>query len=131
MSRRAYACFFLTFALGVLIGCVGTYMYGWYGGRWQSHRSPTPDRVASYLKRELNLSDAQAQQVRQIISDLRQKNAQVHQQEHQQMEPRFQANIEEARNRTRAILSPQQLEKFNAMVKRWDEQRKERHGARR
>jgi hypothetical protein len=43
------------------------------------------------------------------------------------MEPQFRANLEEARNRTRAILNPQQLQKFNEMVKRWDEMRKAHH----
>lgn len=124
MTRRAYVYFVLIFLLGVIIGCAGTYMYGWYEGRWHKrHQRPTPERVAHYLERELNLSDSQTQQARQIIVKMQQKDAQVH----QQMEPQFRANMEEARNRMRAILNPQQLEKFNEMVKRWDKLRKTRH----
>jgi Spy/CpxP family protein refolding chaperone len=115
MTRRAYLYFVLTFILGVVVGWAGTFMYGWYSGNW--HRRPSRQRIVHYLEHELNLTPSQTQQLQQIIDDMAKKDRQLH----EQLEPQFRAIREEARNRTRQILNPQQLEKFNEMVKRWDE----------
>ena len=118
MTRRAYLYFLLTFLLGAVVGCVGVYTYGWYTGQWRGKSSR--HNVVEYLQRKLNLSDAQTQQLKQIVDEMKTKEQEVQ----QQVEPQFQAVREDARSRTRAILNPQQLQKFNEMVKRWDEWRK-------
>jgi len=121
MKRRAYVYFALTFLLGLVIGAAGMYTYGWYGGHW--HRKFSRDHVIQYLQHELDLSQAQAQQLRQIFSNMDQKESELR----DQIEPQFQAIREETRAETRTLLNPQQLQKFNAMVKRWDAKRK-KHG---
>jgi len=121
MKRRAYVYFALTFVLGLVIGSVGMYSYGWYTGHW--HRKFGRDHVIKYLQQELDLSQTQAQQLKQIFRSMDQKEAELR----DQVEPQFQAIREETRNETRKILNAQQLQKFNAMVKRWDARRKQ-HG---
>ncbi|HUX09585.1 MAG TPA: hypothetical protein VMW51_03030 [Terriglobia bacterium] len=121
MKRRAYVYFALTFVLGLVIGSVGMYSYGWYTGHW--HRKFSRDHVIKYLQHELDLSQTQAQQLKQIFRSMDQKEAELR----DQVEPQFQAIREETRNETRKILNAQQLQKFNAMVKRWDARRKQ-HG---
>jgi hypothetical protein len=118
MRRRAYIYFVLIIALGIIIGAAGMYSYGWYTGHWR--RPFNRHRVIDYLQRELDLSPAQAQQLQQIISNMDQKESDLR----DQVEPQFQAIREEARAETRKILNEQQLQKFNAMVKRWDANRK-------
>jgi hypothetical protein len=118
VKRRAYIYFALIFALGIIIGAAGMYSYGWYTGHW--HRRFSRHRVIDYLQRELNLSQTQTQQLQQIFRSMDQKESDLR----DEVAPQFQAIREEARAETRKILNPQQLEKFNAMVKRWDARRK-------
>jgi TPP-dependent 2-oxoacid decarboxylase len=121
MKRRAYVYFVLTFVLGIIVGAAGVYCYGWYTGHW--HRRFSRHRVVEYLRRELDLSQTQTQQLQQILQEMNKKESELH----DKVEPQFQEIREEARNETRKILNAQQLEKFNAMVKRWDA-RREKHG---
>lgn len=118
MTRRVYLYFVLTFILGIVVGGAGLYMYGWYSGQWQ--RRHNRHNVVEVLRKKLGLSNSQTAQLKQIVNDMRAKRDAVR----QQVEPQFQAIREEARGRTRAILDPQQVQKFNEMVKRWDEWRK-------
>lgn len=117
MKRRFYVYFALIFVLGVVIGSAGMYSYGWYTGRW--HRRMSRHRVVDYLQKELSLSPPQTQQLQQIVNNLEKKESDLR----DQVEPQFQAIREEARAETRKILNSQQVEKFNAMVKRWDAKR--------
>jgi hypothetical protein len=121
MKRRAYVYFALTFLLGLVIGGAGMYSYGWYTGQW--HHRFSRHRVVDYLQHELNLSQDQVQQLQQIMAATDKKESDLH----DQIEPQFQAIRDEARAETRKLLNAQQLEKFNAMVKRWDANRK-KHG---
>ncbi|HUZ46714.1 MAG TPA: hypothetical protein VMW54_08755 [Terriglobia bacterium] len=118
MSRRAYVYFLLTFLLGIIVGGVGAYSYGWYSGQW--HRKPHHHNIVEYLQRKLDLSSSQAAQLKEIVSEMQTKEREVQ----KQVQPQFQAVRNEARDRTRAILNPQQVEKFDEMVKHWDEWRK-------
>lgn len=118
MRRRVYVYFALIFALGIIIGAAGMYSYGWYTGHWR--RPFNRHRVIDYLQKELSLSQAQTDQLQQIISKMDQKESDLH----DQMAPQFQAIREEARDETRKILNEQQLQKFNEMVKGWDAKRR-------
>lgn len=118
MKRRAYVYFALVFALGIIIGAAGMYSYGWYSGHW--HHGFSRHRVIDYLQKELDLSQSQTQQLQQILRSMDQKESAVR----DQVAPQFQAIREDARAETRKILNPQQLEKFNEMVKRWDANRR-------
>lgn len=118
MKRRAYVYFVLMFVLGIVIGAAGMYSYAWYSGHW--HHGVSRNRVIDYLQKELALSQSQTQQLQQILHNMDQKESEVR----DQVAPRFQAIREEARAETRKILNPQQLDKFNELVKRWDANRK-------
>jgi ATP phosphoribosyltransferase regulatory subunit HisZ len=121
MKRRAYIYFALVFVLGIIIGATGMYSYGWYTGQW--HRRVSRHRVVEYLQQKLDLSQGQTQQLQQIIRNMDQKESELR----DKVAPQFQAIREETRAQTRKILNAQQLDRFNAMVKRWDANR-ERHG---
>ena len=118
MTRRVYLYFILTFLLGIVVGGVGLYTFGWYTGQW--HRNVDRHHVVEFLQHKLDLSSDQTAKLKTIVDEMQSKQDAVR----QQVGPQFQAIREEARSRTRAILNPQQLEKFDAMVKRWDEWRK-------
>ncbi len=120
MTRRVYLYFAATFVLGVIIGGAGMYYYAWNTGHW--HRGFNRDRVIQHLKDELDLSPPQAQQVSQIIDDEGKKYSDLQ----KQVEPQFMAVRQDTRNRIRQLLTPQQLSKFNEMVRRWDERHRQR-----
>lgn len=115
MNRRAYLYFVLTFVLGVVVGSAATVFYAWYSGRW--HHGFDEKRVVRFLKRELKLSDAQTQQVEQIMQETDQKFRDLQ----KQVDPQFEAIRQESREKVRKILNPDQLAKFNEMVKRFEE----------
>ena len=118
MSRRAYLYFILTFVLGIVVGSAGTLFFGWHFGR--PHGGFEPKRVVRFLQRELKLTDAQRQQVEQIMQDTDAKNKELQ----KQVDPQFETIREESRDRVRKILNPDQLAKFDDIVRRFDERRK-------
>jgi hypothetical protein len=122
MSRRAYLYFALTFLLGVIVGGTCVYYYAWSAGHWR--RPFSRESFVSRLKSELDLSDTQVPQLEQILdgSTKKFKSAQ------QQAASELNAIRQETRNAIRQILSPQQAQKFDELVRRWDERR--RHSVR-
>ena len=118
MSRRAYLYFALTFLLGAIIGGTCVYYYAWSEGHW--HRPFRRSIFVSYLKRDLNLSAAQVQRLEQILDGSTKKFESAQQQAASQLN----AIRQETRRSIREILSPQQTEKFDELVRRWDERRK-------
>jgi Spy/CpxP family protein refolding chaperone len=118
MTRRAYLYFIITFLLGIVVGGAGVLFYGWYGGHW--HRGFEKQRIVQRLTRELNLTGAQVKQLDQIVDDSMKRFAELR----KQFEPQFDAAREESNNRIRQILTPEQLTKFNEMVRRFEERGK-------
>jgi hypothetical protein len=119
MSRRAYLYFILTFVLGLVVGAAGTIIYGWRSGIIRP-RHPDEQHIVRFLQRRLDLSDAQAQQVGQIVHESDDKFRQLQ----RQVDPQFDAIRAESQDRIRKILNPQQLGKFNELVQRMQERRK-------
>jgi Spy/CpxP family protein refolding chaperone len=120
MTRRIYLYFIATILLGAILGGAGVYYFLWYNGRLQ-HREP-PNRSVEHLKKVLNLSDDQAQQVGKIFDEDRQKMRDLT----KQLAPQYQAIHEETRARIRQILNPDQQKKFDEFVKAIDDRRKRR-----
>jgi len=118
MSRRAYLYFALTFLLGVIVGGICVYYYAWSTGHW--HRPFNRQNFVHRLKAELNLSDSQVSQLEEILegSTSKMRSAQ------QQADAQFNSVRQEARAQIRQILSPEQTQKFNELVRRWDERRR-------
>ena len=107
MTRRVYLYFVATIVLGAILGGVGVYYFLWYTGRLQHRMASNKDRAVAHLKKELNLSDAQTQQVGQIFDETSQKMRDLQ----KQIDPQFQAIHMETRARIRQILNPDQAEK--------------------
>ncbi len=118
MTCRAYTYFIATFLLGVVVGGVGVFLYAWHWGRW--HRGFARERVIHELTRELDLSETQVGQLRRIMDDSEKKFREVR----KQVRPQFDAIREESHERVRQILNPEQVEKFNALIRRQDGRRR-------
>ena len=118
MSRRAYLYFALTFLLGVIIGGTCVYYYAWSTGYWR--RPFNRQSFVSRLKAQLNLSDTQVPQLEQILDGSTRKFESAQ----QQADSELNAIRQETRDRIREILSPEQTQKFDELVRRWDEKRK-------
>lgn len=118
MTRRVYLYFALTFVLGAIVGATAAYFLAWHTGHWR--RGFNKARIVQHLQKELSLSPAQVQQLNQVMEDAAKKYADLQ----RQVEPQFAAVREEERNRVRQMLGPQQLAKFNDLVRRLDERRR-------
>jgi len=118
MSRRAYLYFALTFLLGVIVGGACVYYYAWSTGHW--HRPFNRHSFVQRVKGELNLSDAQVTQLERIVdgSTAKVRAAQ------EQSDAQLNAIRQETRNQIRQILNPEQIQKFDELVHRWDERRR-------
>jgi Spy/CpxP family protein refolding chaperone len=113
MRQRAYLYFVLTFILGVVIGAVGLYLYAWYGGHWR--RPTNRGQFVQDLTRQLKLTDRQASQLTEIMNDSRKKYDQLH----NQVRPQFEALRDETDAEIRQILTPDQVSRFNELVREW------------
>ena len=118
MRGRAYVYFALTFLLGVILGGTCVYYYAWSTGHW--HRPFNRHNFVRHLTADLNLSDTQVSQLEQILDSSLSKFRSAQQQSDAQLN----AIREETRDAIRQILSPEQTQKFNELVRRWDERRR-------
>jgi len=118
MSRRAYIYFALTFLLGVVVGGTCVYYYAWSAGHWR--RPFDRQSFVRRLKGELELSDSQVTQLDRILdgSTSRVRTAQ------EQSDAQLNSIRQDTRSQIRQILSPEQSQKFDELVRRWDERRK-------
>jgi hypothetical protein len=119
MTRRAYLYFAVTFVLGGVVGGCGMFFYAWYSGHW--HREFDRQRVVRHLTREVHLSDSQVRQVDQILADTAKSYSELH----KQVDPQFDTIRAQTRDRIRQILTPEQVVKFNEMVRQADERRRQ------
>jgi Spy/CpxP family protein refolding chaperone len=122
MTRRAYLYFTLTIILGAVLGGAGTYYFLWHSGRLQHPGGFNKARAEAHLKKELNLSDAQLQQIDKIFDVSSRKMTDMQ----KQIEPQFQAIREETRAQIRQVLDPSQAKKFDEFIKQVDERRRRR-----
>ncbi len=100
--------------LGVLLGGLGNHLWGervW--GRQNPPGPPSRGQIVNDLTRELQLTPEQQQQLGAIVDETRAHAEAQREQLRQQV-----------RARMRAILTPEQLPKFEAFMARIDEQRK-------
>lgn len=130
MNRKAAVVVTTVFVLGFLLGGLVTHMAGdrvWpaaaeekRAGKQKGHGQPD---VVEQLTRELSLSSEQRQQFEAILEESRGKFQVVY----DEMRPRFREIREAGRNRIRAILTPEQLPKYEAFVAKIDEERKKKN----
>jgi Spy/CpxP family protein refolding chaperone len=129
-SAKRKAAFWVAavFVLGAALGGVFGYFYG--------HRSTVaaagpplsePQRRArrvDQLTHELNLSDAQKQQMDALLSQIHGEYKTIHDQSNVQLGQRMDQARQKGRDQIRAILTPEQLPKFEEFLKRMDEERR-------
>lgn len=116
-KREAAVLVFVVFVLGLLVGGVGNHLWGErvWGHQEVPVRQGPPSRtqVLNEFTHELQLTPDQQEKVGAIIDETRAQWVAQHETVRQQ-----------GRERIRAVLTPEQLPKFEQFVQRIDEQRK-------
>ncbi len=120
-SRKAAGLLVLVFVVGIAIGALGGRLWaervsGARAGRYDH------TKLVDDLTREVGLTPDQRKQLETIIEEPRAKIQALQ----EQRRPLFDQTREEARNRVRAILTPEQRPKYEEFVGRLDEERKRR-----
>ena len=117
-KRKAIVLVIVLFVLGIALGGVGTHLWDAHVIASQGHRSASKE-----LKEELQLSPDQAKQFDQIISEWRAQFHAMDGQEHSEWDPKYDQVRHGERDKIRAILTSEQKVKFEAFLKRLDEER--------
>lgn len=132
-QRVAVLLVLAVFVLGVAIGVLGTYLEGYrVFGAGIMHRQPIDRSPAAQqrhqqaqvdrITKELSLSVDQQKQLDGILSQIATRYAAVHEQtvtENEQVR-------KQGRDQIRAVLTPDQLPKFEEFLRKMDEERKKR-----
>lgn len=112
-----------------VLGCVtGVALTGLYRSRASGDRPErAPHERFEKMRRELSLTDQQTTAVRAIVDETRNEYRALR----TELRPRFEEPRLKARSRIRALLTPEQQQKFDAMVAqqdaKHDDQKKSRH----
>jgi Spy/CpxP family protein refolding chaperone len=104
----------VVFVLGSVTGAAIT---GFYHAMAHNARSPR-DRMEK-MRRDLSLTDEQMKSVSTILDETRNEYKQLK----TELKPRFDEPRQKARTKIRALLSPEQQQKFDAMVAQQDADR--------
>jgi len=105
----------VVFVLGSVTGAAIT---GFYHAMAHNTHS-TPHERMEKLRRDLNLTDEQMKSVSAILDETRNEYKQLK----TELKPRFDEPRLKARTRIRALLTPEQQQKFDAMVAQQDAER--------
>lgn len=122
-KREAAVLVFIVFLLGLLLGGVGNHVWDEHvQGRENQPPGARPPRnqVVSELTRELELTSDQQTQLGAIIDQTRAKWDVLE----APIQPERERIRQEGRQRIRAILTPDQVKKYDAFMQHLDEQRK-------
>lgn len=137
-SRKAIGLVIIVFALGIALGVVG--MHQWDSRVLASQEHPD---FKTELKNDLKLSPNQGTEVDAIINNFHsqlhvldtQRHAEwdpkyspLNKASHAEWDPKYDQTRQQARNSIRAILTPDQKTKFEAFLKRIDEERQKQQG---
>jgi len=121
VKGKAAGLVIIVFLLGIALGALG--MYYW-GGRALASRGSHFDRgkLLADMTREVGLTPDQQKQLEVIIADTRSKFQAIN----DQTQPQYDQVRQQARDRIRAFLTPEQRPKFEEFVRRLDEEREKR-----
>ena len=118
-KRKAHLIIFTAFILGVAVGASGQYLlYNQATPRTAS----TTTGVADELTRVLTLDQSQRAQVIEVLGECQRKSQELK----DQTRPQFQTIRENGRNHIRAILTPEQLTKYNQWINDLDAKREKK-----
>jgi Spy/CpxP family protein refolding chaperone len=120
-SRKAFLLVLLVFALGIGLGAVGTYVVTTRVLAARPQQATVPNRVAMFT-RDLNLNPEQQKQIEAILTETRARYAEIH----SQADPEYEKARHEGREKIRQILTPEQRPKFEDLLRRFDEERRNR-----
>jgi Spy/CpxP family protein refolding chaperone len=116
----------IVFLLGAVLGGTANHLWGervW--GKQLPPAPPTRDQIVSHMTKDLNLTPDQAQQFGVIVDDTR---AQIHSAYSAADTERDEIRAH-GRDRIRAVLTPEQRPKFDAIMQKVDEDRKKEQQA--
>jgi Spy/CpxP family protein refolding chaperone len=127
-KRRAAFWVATVFVLGVALGGVFGYFYG-HRGTVAAAPPPMSDaerhaKRLDELTRELGLNDSQRQQMDSLLTQVHVDFQSVRTKHAQLLETDLDLERRKGRDQMRAILTPEQLPKFEEFLKRLDEERK-------
>lgn len=107
----------VVFVLGSITGAALTGLYRSRSGSARPERNPH-ERFEK-MRSELNLNDEQTKAISAILDEARNEYRALR----GELRPRFEEPRQKARARIRALLSPEQQQKFDAIVAQQDAQR--------
>ncbi len=113
------------FVLGAVSGSALTGLYRSRASGAEARERAMHERFEN-MRRELNLTDEQTTAVRAIIDETRNEYRALR----AELRPRFEEPRQKARTKIRALLTPDQQKKFDAMVAQQDAQHDEEQKAR-
>ncbi len=117
MNRKAFLVVTLVFLLGVAAGAMSFYLAS--NRVFAFKQRPT---VVERLTQEVSLTPDQQQQVTAILEDTKKQYNAIY----DPIRPQMEAVRKDGRQRIRAILTPEQLPKFEDHLRRIDEERAKR-----
>lgn len=136
-SWKAVGLVIIVFVLGIALGGVGTHEWD---ARVIASQQQHPS-IEKQLRDELQLSPDQATKVDAILSDFHTKShgldaqqhtewdpkyAPLNKSRHAEWDPKYDQLRQQGRDSIRALLTPEQKVKFEAFLKRLDEERQKR-----
>jgi Spy/CpxP family protein refolding chaperone len=127
-KRNAALWVAVVFILGAALGVVFGYLYG-HRGSVSAANPPLsePERRArrvDQLTHELGLTETQRKQMDTLLLQIHTENKSIHDQSNQELSAKMDEAKKKGRDQIRAILTPEQLPKFEEFLKRLDEERK-------
>lgn len=105
------------FVLGCVTGVSLDSVYRLRSGSQRDGRGR--DKVFEHMKRDLNLNEQQATQIRAILDETNGEYRKLR----AEVRPRYDAVRQNARTRIRALLTPEQQQKFDAKIAEKDARR--------
>jgi Spy/CpxP family protein refolding chaperone len=126
-KRKAILLVVVVFLLGCAVGAMGMRVWAQrvYGRLMEAHGHRSHTEFVGEMTRELQLTSDQQKQLQSILDDTRKRYREIY----EQVRPEYEATRQQARDRIRAMLTPEQLPKFEEFVRRIDEQRKKKESA--
>jgi flagellar basal body-associated protein FliL len=123
-NRKAVLLVVLVFVLGLGVGAMATYVTSRVAAAHSVPDRTPAGRVAMYT-RDLNLNTDQQKQIQAILTETRARYAEIH----KQADPEYEEARQRGRDRIRKLLSPEQLPKFEDLLRQMDEERRMRQAA--
>lgn len=107
------------FVLGCITGFSLDSVYRMRAGNERAQRKNGKEDVFEHMKRDLNLNEQQAAQIRAILEQTKDEYRQLR----AEVRPRYDSVRQNARTKIRALLTPEQQQKFDAEVAKRDARR--------